>query len=130
MIFFFVKKNTYGKMRLCAMHEIEVISIVLYIMVKYNNCSQFIIHNTFNRYIMSIMWLFIDFRVGTSSKFFLEKLRLITLINANSSWIKKYNYIYISLAAFFLCTLQGLLYHRTCKHDLLCSWPSLNSYLK
>ena len=25
---------------------------------------------------------------------------------------------------------QGLLYHRTCKHDLLCSWPSLNSYLK
>ena len=25
---------------------------------------------------------------------------------------------------------QGLLYHRTCKHDFLCSWPSLNSYLK
>ena len=25
---------------------------------------------------------------------------------------------------------QGLLYHRTCKRDLLCSWPSLNSYLK
>ena len=26
--------------------------------------------------------------------------------------------------------LQGLLYHRTCKRDFLCSWPSLNSYLK
>ena len=25
---------------------------------------------------------------------------------------------------------QGLLYHRTCKPDFLCSWPSLNSYLK
>ena len=25
---------------------------------------------------------------------------------------------------------QGLLYHRTCKRDFLCSWPSLNSYLK
>ena len=24
---------------------------------------------------------------------------------------------------------QGLLYHRTCKPDFLCSWPSLNSYL-
>ena len=27
-------------------------------------------------------------------------------------------------------TLQGLLFHRTCKPDFLCSWPSLNSYLK
>ena len=26
--------------------------------------------------------------------------------------------------------LQGLLYHRTCVPDFLCSWPSLNSYLK
>ena len=26
--------------------------------------------------------------------------------------------------------IQGLLYHRTCKPDFLCSWPSLNSYLK
>ena len=26
--------------------------------------------------------------------------------------------------------LQGLLYYRTCKRDFLCSWPSLNSYLK
>ena len=25
---------------------------------------------------------------------------------------------------------QWLLYHRTCKRDFLCSWPSLNSYLK
>ena len=25
---------------------------------------------------------------------------------------------------------QGLLHHRTCKTDFLCSWPSLNSYLK
>ena len=25
---------------------------------------------------------------------------------------------------------QGLLYHRTCKRDFLCSLPSLNSYLK
>ena len=25
---------------------------------------------------------------------------------------------------------QGLLYHRTCKGDFLCSWPSLNSYLE
>ena len=25
---------------------------------------------------------------------------------------------------------QGLLYHRMCKQDFLCSWPSLNSYLK
>ena len=25
---------------------------------------------------------------------------------------------------------QGLLYHRTCKPDFLCSWPSLNSYLE
>ena len=24
---------------------------------------------------------------------------------------------------------QGLLYHRTCKRDFLCSWPSLDSYL-
>ena len=29
-----------------------------------------------------------------------------------------------------LYTVQGLLYHRTCKPDFLCSWPSLNSYLK
>ena len=27
------------------------------------------------------------------------------------------------------CIRQGLLYHRTCKLDCLCSWPSLNSYL-
>ena len=26
--------------------------------------------------------------------------------------------------------IQGLLYHRTCIPDSLCSWPSLNSYLK
>ena len=25
---------------------------------------------------------------------------------------------------------QGLLYHRTCKPDFLCSWPSINSYLE
>ena len=25
---------------------------------------------------------------------------------------------------------QGLLYYRTCKPDFLCSWASLNSYLK
>ena len=25
---------------------------------------------------------------------------------------------------------QGQLYHRTCKRDFLCRWPSLNSYLK
>ena len=25
---------------------------------------------------------------------------------------------------------QRLLYHRTCKPDFLCSWPSLNSHLK
>ena len=30
----------------------------------------------------------------------------------------------------FICHHQGLLYHRTCKNDLLCSWPSLNSYLE
>ena len=29
-----------------------------------------------------------------------------------------------------LYTVQGLLYHKTCKPDFLCSWPSLNSYLK
>ena len=29
-----------------------------------------------------------------------------------------------------LAHFQGLLYHRTCKTDFLCSWPSLNSYLK
>ena len=28
------------------------------------------------------------------------------------------------------CVRQGLLYQRTCKPDFLCSWPSLNSYLK
>ena len=28
------------------------------------------------------------------------------------------------------CAEQGLLYHRTCKRDFLCSWPLLNSYLK
>ena len=28
------------------------------------------------------------------------------------------------------CRDQGLLYHRTCKRNFLCSWPSLNSYLK
>ena len=26
--------------------------------------------------------------------------------------------------------VSQLLYHRTCKPDFLCSWPSLNSYLK
>ena len=31
-------------------------------------------------------------------------------------------------AHFISC--QGLLYHRTCKKDFLCSWPLLNSYLK
>ena len=30
----------------------------------------------------------------------------------------------------FLYSSQGLLYHSTCKRDFLCSWPSLNSYLK
>ena len=30
----------------------------------------------------------------------------------------------------FIWVGQGLLYHRTCKRDFLCSWPSLNSYLK
>ena len=30
----------------------------------------------------------------------------------------------------FIYLIQGLLYHRTCKSDFLCSWPSLNSYLK
>ena len=30
----------------------------------------------------------------------------------------------------FIYYSQGLLYHRTCKPDFLCSWPSLNSYLK
>ena len=30
----------------------------------------------------------------------------------------------------YTCYSQGLLYHRTCKRDFLCSWPSLNSYLK
>ena len=29
-----------------------------------------------------------------------------------------------------ICVYQGLLYYRTCKRDFLCSWPSLNSYLK
>ena len=28
------------------------------------------------------------------------------------------------------CQQQGLLYHRTCKPDFMCSWPSLNSYLE
>ena len=53
------------------------------------------------------------------------------------------NFLYIILCAFdnicivltvSRCTYiyddQGLLYHRTCKPDFLCSWPSLNSYLK
>ena len=31
---------------------------------------------------------------------------------------------------FCIALCQGLLYHRTCKRDFLCSWPSLNSYLK
>ena len=35
----------------------------------------------------------------------------------------KYGILYTRLS-------QGLLYHRTCKRDFLCSWPSLNSYLK
>ena len=30
----------------------------------------------------------------------------------------------------YLWWIQGLLYHRTCKRDFLCSWPSLNSYLE
>ena len=30
----------------------------------------------------------------------------------------------------YLRSNQGLLYHRTCKRGFLCSWPSLNSYLK
>ena len=30
----------------------------------------------------------------------------------------------------YIYIYQGLLYHRTCKPDFLCSWPSLNSYLK
>ena len=29
-----------------------------------------------------------------------------------------------------MATTKALLYHRTCKPDFLCSWPSLNSYLK
>ena len=35
-----------------------------------------------------------------------------------------------SLKSLLICTCQGLLYHRTCKPDFLCSWPMLNSYLK
>ena len=31
---------------------------------------------------------------------------------------------------YILWAVQGLLYHRTCKPDFLCSWPSLNSYLE
>ena len=30
----------------------------------------------------------------------------------------------------FKSSKQGLLYHRTCKPEFLCSWPSLNSYLQ
>ena len=30
----------------------------------------------------------------------------------------------------YICYSQGLLYHRTCKSDFLCRWPSLNFYLK
>ena len=30
----------------------------------------------------------------------------------------------------YFCAYQGLLYHRMCKPDFQCSWPSLNSYLK
>ena len=30
----------------------------------------------------------------------------------------------------YFCLCQGLLYHRTCKPDFLCSWPSLKSYLE
>ena len=35
-----------------------------------------------------------------------------------------------SIKTFKLPRSQVLLYHRTCKRDFLCSWPSLNSYLK
>ena len=40
-------------------------------------------------------------------------------------------YMYVFNAIYIdIYTYQGLLYHRTCKRDFLCSWPALNSYLK
>ena len=41
-----------------------------------------------------------------------------------------YIYIYIHMGYIIIWLGQELLYHRTCKRDFLCSWPSLNSYLK
>ena len=41
-----------------------------------------------------------------------------------------YTHVYMSVHIYkTLYLYQGLLYHRTCKPDILCSWPSLNSYL-
>ena len=36
---------------------------------------------------------------------------------------------YIASIYIYIYNFQGLLYHRTCKSDFLCSLPSLNSYL-
>ena len=46
-------------------------------------------------------------------------VKLLTIVNVNRSLVKG-----------DLVFSQGLLYHRTCRSDFLCSWPSLNSYLK
>ena len=39
-------------------------------------------------------------------------------------------FVLLKSADVFIAMYQGLLYHRTCKPNFLCSWPSLNSYLK
>ena len=42
---------------------------------------------------------------------------------------RKCSYLH-AVSSAIISYYQGLLHHRTCKRDFLCSWPSLNSYLK
>ena len=56
---------------------------------------------------------------------FRDAIRIRILIFSNTI-------IFTAMGMSFIAIIliPGLLYHRTCKHDFLCNWPSLNSYLK
>ena len=59
--------------------------------------------------------------------------RIVTSCVSDRPWFnRRVSYIFSASSAGItsIGKYQRLLYHRTCKCDFLCSWPSLNSYLK
>ena len=70
----------------------------------------------------------------------LFKLNYLIIKKLLFFWLLNFFIIFLLLLKLFIfwCSYininftpdRGLLYHRMCKRDFLCSWPSLNSYLK